>query len=44
MTHDELVMKIKDIVDDYENFLYSDPYQLYEAIAEFIEKEVLKNE
>lgn len=42
--HDELVMKIKDVVDDYEHFLNSDPYQLYEAIAEFIEKEVLKNE
>ena len=38
MTNDELVLKVKDIVDDYENFLYSDPYQLYEAIAEFIEK------
>ena len=43
MTHDELVLKVKEVVDDYEHFLNSDPYQFYEAIVEFIEKEVLNN-
>lgn len=40
MTHDELVLKVKEVVDDYEHFLNSDPYQLYEMIAELIEEEL----
>ena len=37
MTHDELVMKVKNVIEDYEHMINYDPYILYEKVADLFE-------
>ena len=38
--HEELTLKVKEVIEDYEHMLYTDPWVLYDKVADLIEQEL----